>query len=72
MMAFDSLVPGQKTIRFHSKSFFSHLHNEGCAEIDQICIANVGKQCIGETFWALFPQRVETGFPEKVDEILQG
>ena len=68
-MANHVFVAGQKTVVLYFKPFLFQLHHERRAQVNEIGIANIGKQGIGKALWVLLKQGFKIGFPKKINEL---
>ena len=69
MMTFNSIVPGQETIRFHIKLFIIDLHDKWRSEVNDISITNIRKLSIRKPGGVFFPKVFKTGFPKKINKM---
>ena len=71
VIAFDRFMAGQESIGLHVEQVIVYLHGEGCAEVDEIGVADIGEKRIGESFRILFPQMIKIGFPKKIYQMIE-
>jgi len=46
MITFDRTVAGQETIGTHVELLVAHLHDERCAQVNEVGVPDIGEQCI--------------------------